>query len=73
MTTGNPLRIADESGRKPILCHNVQYASKKRITCLYFARVSFQVHCLSAWRPQKHVLGDGILAGAEKSTQIRLI
>lgn len=34
-TMANPLRVAEESQRQPILHHSVQYASKRRITRLY--------------------------------------
>lgn len=59
---GNPLRIADESYRKPILHHNVEYASMKRITCLYLC--IFIPKCIVCLRETTgQVLRKGILVG----------
>lgn len=59
---GNPLRFADESHRKPILHRNVQYASMKRITCLYLCIfIPECIVCLHETTGQ--ALRKGILGG----------
>lgn len=64
---GNPLTNADESQS---LRHNVQPASKKRITCLYLhISLPLQTYCLHT---TEEVLKENT-GGLPKSSQLRII